>query len=158
MHWWWWWHEDGDGDCDVDGDGGGDGDDDDDDGSEDGGDDGAENLGYTAILSVWHQGDNYRKLLLDFRHFWPKFIFTWPVLSLTLFLFWHYTQSQLQPIENTCISSRAFPEPVTSWIKNGEELDPSSSKRIRQTDTGNLVIRDVEKSDAGEYFCQVNIN
>ena len=23
------------------------------------------------------------------------------------------------------------------------------------TDTGNLVIRDVEKSDAGEYFCQV---
>ena len=34
----------------------------------DGGDDGAENLGYTAILSVWHQGDNYRKLLLDFRH------------------------------------------------------------------------------------------
>ena len=60
--------------------------------------------------------------------------------------------------QNTCISSRAFPEPVTSWIKNGEELDPSSSKRIRQTDTGNLVIRDVEKSDAGEYFCQVNIN
>ena len=35
----------------------------------DGGDDGAENLGYTAILSVWHQGDNYRKFLLDFRHF-----------------------------------------------------------------------------------------
>ena len=50
---------------------------------------------------------------------------------------------------------RAFPEPVTSWVKNGEELDPASSKRIRQTDTGNLVIRDVEKSDAGEYFCQV---
>ena len=49
---------------------------------------------------------------------------------------------------------RAFPEPVTSWVKNGEELDPSSSKRIRQTDTGNLVIRDVEKSDAGEYFCK----
>ena len=49
---------------------------------------------------------------------------------------------------------RAFPEPVTSWVKNGEELDPASSKRIRQTDTGNLVIRDVEKSDAGEYFCQ----
>ena len=50
---------------------------------------------------------------------------------------------------------RAFPEPVTSWVKNGEELDPASSKRIRMTDTGNLVIRDVEKSDAGEYFCQV---
>ena len=41
---------------------GGDGNDD------EGGDDGAENIGYTAILSVWHQGDNYRKLLLDFRH------------------------------------------------------------------------------------------
>ena len=51
---------------------GGDGDDDDGgddhDYDADGGDDGAENLGYTAILSVWHQGDNYRKLLLDFRH------------------------------------------------------------------------------------------
>ena len=42
---------------------GGDGNDD------EGGDDGDENIGYTAILSVWHQGDNYRKLLLDFRHF-----------------------------------------------------------------------------------------
>ena len=52
-----------------------------------------------------------------------------------------------------CLAPRAFPEPVTSWIKNGEHLDPSSSKRIRQTETGNLVIRDVEKSDAGEYFC-----
>ena len=54
-----------------------------------------------------------------------------------------------------CLAPRAFPEPVTSWVKNGEPLDPGSSKRIRQTETGNLVIRDVEKSDAGEYFCQV---
>ena len=53
-----------------------------------------------------------------------------------------------------CLAPRAFPEPVTSWVKNGEPLDPGSSKRIRQTETGNLVIRDVEKSDAGEYFCQ----
>ena len=130
---------------------------------DEGGDDGAENIGYTAILSVWHQGDNYRKLLLDFRHFLTLIhsvlhfhIACVYIVSLFRCL-WHYTQGQLQPIKTTCISSRAFPEPVTSWIKNGEELDPSSSKRIRQTDTGNLVIRDVEKSDAGEYFCQVKL-
>ena len=43
---------------------------------------------------------------------------------------------------------------MTSWVKNGEELDPASSSRIRQTDTGNLVIQDAEQPDAGEYFCQ----
>jgi len=53
-----------------------------------------------------------------------------------------------------CLAPKAYPEPTTTWIKNGEHLDPSSSKRITKTDTGNLVIRDVEKSDAGEYFCQ----
>ena len=43
---------------------------------------------------------------------------------------------------------------MTSWVKNGEELNPAFSSRIRQTDTGNLVIQGVEQSDAGEYFCQ----
>ena len=52
------------------------------------------------------------------------------------------------------LAPKAYPEQTTTWIKNGEHLDPSSSKRITKTDTGNLVIRDVEKSDAGEYFCQ----
>jgi len=53
-----------------------------------------------------------------------------------------------------CLAPKAYPEPTTTWIKNGEHLDPNSSKRIRKTETGNLVIRDVEKSDAGEYFCR----
>ena len=53
-----------------------------------------------------------------------------------------------------CLAPKAYPEPTTTWIKNGEHLDPSSSKRITKTDTGNLVIRDVEKSDDGEYICR----
>ena len=53
-----------------------------------------------------------------------------------------------------CLAPRAYPEPTTTWYKNGEHLDPASSKRIRKTETGNLVIRDTEKSDAGEYYCR----
>ena len=53
-----------------------------------------------------------------------------------------------------CLAPKAYPEPTTTWIKNGELLDPSSSKRITKTESGNLVIRDVEKTDAGEYFCR----
>eukprot|EP00092_Neocalanus_flemingeri_P031723 GFUD01034457.1.p1 GENE.GFUD01034457.1~~GFUD01034457.1.p1 ORF type:complete len:1341 (+),score=224.87 GFUD01034457.1:285-4307(+) len=53
-----------------------------------------------------------------------------------------------------CLAPKAYPEPTTTWMKNGEYFDPSSSKRISKTETGNLVIRDVEKSDSGEYFCR----
>ena len=53
-----------------------------------------------------------------------------------------------------CLAPRGYPEPKTTWFKNGDHLDPSSSKRIRFTDTGSLVIRDVENSDTGEYFCR----
>ena len=53
-----------------------------------------------------------------------------------------------------CLAPRGYPEPTTTWFKNGGVLDPASSKRIRVTETGNLVIRDAEKSDAGEYYCR----
>ena len=53
-----------------------------------------------------------------------------------------------------CLAPRGYPEPKTTWFKNGDHLDPSSSKRIRFTDTGSLVIRDAENSDTGEYFCR----
>ena len=53
-----------------------------------------------------------------------------------------------------CLAPRGFPEPKTTWFKNGAYLDPASSKRIRQTETGSLVIRDAENSDTGEYFCR----
>ena len=53
-----------------------------------------------------------------------------------------------------CLAPRGYPEPKTTWFKNGDHLDPASSKRIRFTDTGSLVIRDAENSDTGEYFCR----
>ena len=53
-----------------------------------------------------------------------------------------------------CLAPKGYPEPTTTWFKNGDILDPSSSKRIRVTETGNLVIRDAENSDTGEYFCR----
>ena len=55
-----------------------------------------------------------------------------------------------------CLKPRAFPEPVKSWINNREHSDLFSSILIRQTETGNLVIHDTEKSDAAEYFCQAD--
>ena len=53
-----------------------------------------------------------------------------------------------------CAAPKANPEPVISWMKNGDYLDPASSKRIRMSESGNLVIRDVEKSDDGDYVCR----
>ena len=40
-----------------------------------------------------------------------------------------------------CQAPRGYPEPEVTWFKNGEILDPASSKRIRLTETGNLVVR-----------------
>ena len=53
-----------------------------------------------------------------------------------------------------CLPPRGYPEPTVTWFKNGAILDPSSSKRIRVTDTGDLVIRDAENSDTADYFCR----
>merc|ERR550519_772441 len=53
-----------------------------------------------------------------------------------------------------CAAPKANPEPVITWLKNGEYLDPTSSKRIRLSDSGNLEIRDVEKSDDADYICR----
>ena len=71
-----------------------------------------------------------------------------------------------------CQAPRGYPEPSVTWVKNGEVLDPASSKRIRVTETGSLVVRwmlmlmmwwcdadddvfrDAERSDGGQYYCR----
>ena len=81
---------------------------------DEGGDDGAENLGYTAILSVWHQGDNYRKLPLDFRHFFTLIhsVLHFHIACVYIVsLMWHYTQGQLQPIKLHVYPPGPFPNP-----------------------------------------------
>lgn len=55
-----------------------------------------------------------------------------------------------------CMAPVAYPEPTVTWFKNKKPLDLTSSKRIRKTDTGNLVIMEVEKSDTGDYFCKAD--
>lgn len=46
-------------------------------------------------------------------------------------------------------NATGIPEPDISWIKNHGGLD----KRIRQLANGNLFIRDIQMSDAGQYAC-----
>jgi len=53
-----------------------------------------------------------------------------------------------------CLPPKANPAPEITWTKNEEPVNPMDSKRIHISETGNLVIKDVEKTDAGDYVCQ----
>ena len=56
-----------------------------------------------------------------------------------------------------CLPPKGNPRPAVRWQKNGDysiHTDLIGSERFTVTETGNLVIRDVEASDAAEYVCQ----
>ena len=52
-----------------------------------------------------------------------------------------------------CSPPKGQPEPVVKWNKDGESIDLTSDKRLKIDPSGNLVIYDVEKRDAGRYQC-----
>lgn len=54
-------------------------------------------------------------------------------------------------IRLNCDPPRGKPDPKVIWRKNGETIQADS--RIHITETGNLEIYSVEKSDVGEYLC-----
>ena len=47
-------------------------------------------------------------------------------------------------------NASGIPEPDIGWVKNQGGID---KRRIRQLANGNLFIRDVHMSDAGQYSC-----
>jgi hypothetical protein len=77
-----------------------------------------------------------------------------------------------------CLPPKGIPKPTVRWLKNREVVSASptassleddlgadsdfasvmdnsvGSDRIMVTETGNLVIRDVTRTDAGDYVCQ----
>ena len=52
-----------------------------------------------------------------------------------------------------CSPPRGHPEPVVKWKKDGDNLDLTSSKRIKIDERGNLVIYKAQKKDQGRYQC-----
>ena len=52
-----------------------------------------------------------------------------------------------------CSPPRGNPAPVVKWKRDGDNLDLTSSSRVRIDNGGNLVIYAAEKSDAGRYQC-----
>ena len=52
-----------------------------------------------------------------------------------------------------CNPPKGYPEPVVKWKKDGDNLDLTSSKRIKIDERGNLVIYQAQKKDQGRYQC-----
>ena len=52
-----------------------------------------------------------------------------------------------------CNPPKGHPEPVVKWKKDGDNLDLTSSKRIKIDERGNLVIYKAQKKDQGRYQC-----
>ena len=52
-----------------------------------------------------------------------------------------------------CNPPKGYPEPVVKWKKDGDNLDLSSSKRVKIDERGNLVIYKAQKKDQGRYQC-----
>jgi len=52
-----------------------------------------------------------------------------------------------------CTPPKAFPEPVVAWRKDDRELNIVEDGRLKLHPTGNLIIENVQRSDAGHYQC-----
>ncbi|CAL4075018.1 unnamed protein product, partial [Meganyctiphanes norvegica] len=54
----------------------------------------------------------------------------------------------------SCVPPRGHPEPVVTWLKDGNPVDPATQHRHRIVDGGSLVITAVRLSDTGQYVCR----
>ncbi|CAK5099548.1 unnamed protein product [Meloidogyne enterolobii] len=52
-----------------------------------------------------------------------------------------------------CLPPKGFPEPVVSWRKDERELNTQNNEKYQLMDSGNLVVENAQKSDAGFYQC-----
>lgn len=52
-----------------------------------------------------------------------------------------------------CSPPKGFPEPEIYWKKENKEIKPQEDSRITIHPHGNLIIENVQKSDAGNYQC-----
>ncbi|CAL4144045.1 unnamed protein product, partial [Meganyctiphanes norvegica] len=52
-----------------------------------------------------------------------------------------------------CVPPRGYPEPVVTWQKDNQDIDPSREMRYRIVDGGSLVITGVRATDQGTYVC-----
>uniref|UniRef100_A0A0N5BC31 Roundabout homolog 2 n=1 Tax=Strongyloides papillosus TaxID=174720 RepID=A0A0N5BC31_STREA len=52
-----------------------------------------------------------------------------------------------------CSPPKGFPEPEIYWKKENKEIKPQEDSRITVHPHGNLIIENVQKSDAGNYQC-----
>ncbi|XP_074036525.1 Down syndrome cell adhesion molecule 1 isoform X49 [Leptinotarsa decemlineata] len=65
-----------------------------------------------------------------------------------------FTTSYKEDVTLPCLAV-GVPTPVITWSIKGVKLIPNSNDRIRQHPDGSLFIRDITRTDAGEYSCRV---
>nr|CAD2195935.1 unnamed protein product [Meloidogyne enterolobii] len=52
-----------------------------------------------------------------------------------------------------CLPPKGFPEPVVSWRKDEREVNTQNNEKYQLLDSGNLIVENAQKSDAGFYQC-----
>ncbi|KAJ8967482.1 hypothetical protein NQ314_002796 [Rhamnusium bicolor] len=65
-----------------------------------------------------------------------------------------FTTTYKEDVTLPCLAV-GVPPPVITWNIKGVKFSPNSNDRIRQQPDGSLFIRDVTRTDAGEYSCRV---
>lgn len=65
-----------------------------------------------------------------------------------------FTTTYKEDVTLPCLAV-GVPTPVITWSIKGVKLTPNSNDRIRQHPDGSLFIRDITRTDAGEYSCKV---
>ncbi|XP_030766966.1 Down syndrome cell adhesion molecule-like protein Dscam2 [Sitophilus oryzae] len=65
-----------------------------------------------------------------------------------------FTTTYKEDVTLPCLAV-GVPPPVITWSIKGVKFNPNTNDRVRQQPDGSLFIRDVTRTDAGEYSCKV---
>lgn len=65
-----------------------------------------------------------------------------------------FTTTYKEDVTLPCLAV-GVPTPVITWTIKGVKFSANTNDRVRQHPDGSLFIRDITRTDAGEYSCKV---